>query len=132
MRESRCARADIPATVAIRSRRRLFRLPSTGEESMTRKLVPVLVAVCLALSVFAFPPPVAAQSAAGGAIEGTVTDQSGGVLPGVTVSVRNTATGATRETTTDATGLYRAPLLPAGPYDVTASLSRCSSTQSPN
>lgn len=99
---------------------------------MTRKLFPVLV-VCLALSVFAFPPLAVAQSqAAGGAIEGTVTDQSGGVLPGVTVSIRNTATGVTRETTTDASGLYRAPLLPIGPYEVTSALAGFSTTKRPN
>src|SRR5258707_1978237 len=99
---------------------------------MTRKLVPVLV-VGLALGVFAFPPLAVAQSqAAGGAIEGTVTDQSGGVLPGVTVSIRNTATGVTRETTTDASGLYRAPLLPIGPYEVTSALAGFSTTKRPN
>ena len=102
---------------------------------MTRKLSAVWVAVSLALGLglFASPPPATAQSqAAGGAIEGTVTDQSGGVLPGVTVSVRNTATGVTRETTTDGTGLYRAPLLPVGSYEVTASLAGFSTTKRPN
>jgi outer membrane receptor protein involved in Fe transport len=100
---------------------------------MTRKLVPVLVVVLVAMGLAALPSPVLAQAqAAGGAIEGTVTDQSGGVLPGVTVSIRNTATGVTRETTTDATGLYRAPLLPIGPYEVTASLAGFSTTKRPN
>ena len=94
---------------------------------MTRKLLSVLAVLCLAVS--AAPPRASAQSAAGGAIEGTVTDQSGGVLPGVTITVRNTATGVTRETTTDPTGLYRAPLLPVGPYEVTAALSGFSTTK---
>ena len=100
---------------------------------MTRKVFAALVAVALALGLIVFPPPAAAQSqAAGGAIEGTVTDQSGGVLPGVTVTIRNTATGVTREATTDATGLYRAPLLPIGPYEVTAALAGFSTTKRPN
>ena len=100
---------------------------------MTRKLYFGAALLSLVGALGLLPCPVAAQSqAAGGAIEGTVTDQSGGVLPGVTVTVRNTATGVTRETTTDATGLYRAPLLPVGPYEVTAALAGFSTTKRPN
>jgi outer membrane receptor protein involved in Fe transport len=57
-----------------------------------------------------------------GAIQGTVVDQSGAVLPGVAVNIVNTATGATREVVTDAGGLFAAPGLPVGPYEVTATL----------
>jgi outer membrane receptor protein involved in Fe transport len=99
---------------------------------MTRKLYSPMAALLLAAGLMALPSPAAAQSQAGGSIEGTVTDQSGGVLPGVTVTVRNTATGVTRETTTDASGLYRAPLLPVGPYEVTASLAGFSTTKRPS
>lgn len=71
----------------------------------------------------ALPCTVRAQSqSAGGAIQGTVSDESGGVLPGVTVSLRNAATGLQRATTTDRLGVFRAPLLPLGTYAVTASL----------
>jgi hypothetical protein len=77
----------------------------------------------LAACAVALPVPLLAQSqAAEGAIEGTVTDESGAVLPGATVTVRNPATGLTRETPTDASGLFRAPLLPVGNYDVSVSL----------
>jgi hypothetical protein len=65
----------------------------------------------------------AQSQAANGTIEGTVTDASGGLLPGVTVTVRNTDTGTTRVVVTDANGLYRAPLLPLGTYTVSAELS---------
>jgi outer membrane receptor protein involved in Fe transport len=100
---------------------------------MTRKLSSAVCAVSLVLALASFPSPVAAQSqAAGGAIEGTVTDQSGGVLPGVTVTIRNQDTGITRETTTDAHGLYRAPLLPVGTYEVTGTLSGFATTKRPN
>jgi outer membrane receptor protein involved in Fe transport len=99
---------------------------------MTRKLS-VLATLAVAAVLAAWPVPARAQAqAAGGQIEGTVTDQSGGVLPGATVTVRNTATGVVRETTTDASGLYRAPLLPVGPYEVTASLAGFSTTKRPN
>ena len=81
-------------------------------------VVPAGLALILALPVMA-----RAQSlAAGGAIEGTVTDESGGVLPGVNVTIRNMGTGIVRETQTDAKGVYRAPLLPVGTYEVTAAL----------
>jgi outer membrane receptor protein involved in Fe transport len=100
---------------------------------MTRKLYRALAVLFAAVAAFAVPPGAAAQSAAaGGAIEGTVTDQSGAVLPGVTVTIRNTATGVTRETTTEQSGLYRAPLLPVGPYEVTAALAGFSTTRRPN
>src|SRR5215208_7163659 len=58
-----------------------------------------------------------------GSIQGTVVDQSGAVLPGVTVTVTNTATGATRTAVTDTAGMFRAELLPVGPYDLSAELS---------
>jgi outer membrane receptor protein involved in Fe transport len=58
-----------------------------------------------------------------GSIQGLVVDQSGAVLPGVTVTVTNTATGSTRATVTDATGTFRAELLPVGPYELSADLS---------
>ena len=68
-------------------------------------------------------PTVLAQSqAANGSIEGTVTDSSGGVLPGVTVTVTNTETGAARSVVTNEAGLFRAPLLPLGTYTVVAEL----------
>ena len=57
-----------------------------------------------------------------GAIEGTVTDESGAVLPGVTVTVTNVDTGETRSVITNDRGVYRAPLLPLGAYRVSAEL----------
>jgi hypothetical protein len=87
-------------------------------------------ALLLALLV---PLPALAQSqAAGGAIEGIVTDESGAVLPGATISIRNTATGVNREAITDGTGSYRAPLLPVGPYEVTATLSGFATMKRPS
>jgi outer membrane receptor protein involved in Fe transport len=100
---------------------------------MTTKLYRALAMLSFALALVALPRAAAAQSqAAGGEIEGTVTDQSGAVLPGVTVTIRNTATGISRETTTETSGLYRAPLLPVGPYEVTAVLAGFSTTKRAN
>src|SRR5262245_55489762 len=58
-----------------------------------------------------------------GVISGTVRDQSHAVLPGATVEVRNTETGATRSIVTDVEGHYRALSLPPGRYSVTVELS---------
>ena len=76
------------------------------------------VVLCVLLSVSAF----AQSQAANGSIEGTVTDVSTGVLPGVTVTITNTETGNTRSVTTNEDGLYRALLLPLGRYRVVAEL----------
>ena len=65
----------------------------------------------------------AAQSTAtNGTIEGTVKDQQGALLPGVTVTVVNIETNDQRIVVTNERGLYRAPLLPLGTYKVTAEL----------
>ena len=57
-----------------------------------------------------------------GTIVGTVSDQSGAVVPGVTVTIRNVETNAVFSTVSDATGNYAAPLLKPGPYEVVAEL----------
>src|SRR5687767_5849904 len=56
-------------------------------------------------------------------ITGTVRDQSGGVLPGVDVTVTQTETGFTRSAVTDENGNYTLTSLPIGPYRLQASLS---------
>ena len=54
-------------------------------------------------------------------IIGDVTDQSGGVIAGANITVRNVATGVARELRTDSAGVYRAFPLNPGTYEVTAS-----------
>src|ERR1043166_9437599 len=83
---------------------------------MIRNLFAALMSLALAA------PAMAQSTAANGAIEGTITDTSGGVLPGVTVVIVNTQTGAERTVVTNEKGIFRAPLLPLGSYKVTAEL----------
>jgi len=64
----------------------------------------------------------AQATATTGQIEGTVTDESGAALPGVTVTARNADTGFERSSASDATGLYRLNLLPLGAYELSAQL----------
>jgi len=79
-----------------------------------------LVALSLLLT---FAAPAFPQSqATTGAIEGTVVDESDAVLPGATVSLRNTAINFEKLETTDSSGRFRAILLPLGPYRITVAL----------
>ena len=57
-----------------------------------------------------------------GRISGTVADVSGGVLPGVSVSVTNEGTGLTRTATSDGQGAYVFVDLPVGTYTVKSEL----------
>src|SRR5438132_9057666 len=75
----------------------------------------------LALSLLTVPALVFAQTT--GTIEGTVTDQSGGALPGVTVEATSPNLQGTRTATTGADGHYRFASLPPGDYKVTGNLS---------
>jgi len=56
-------------------------------------------------------------------LSGTVTDESGGVLPGATVTVTQTATGQSRFVITGAKGDYVFTNLVVGPYKVAATMS---------
>src|SRR5262249_8273314 len=53
-----------------------------------------------------------------GSIVGRIRDPSGAVIPGATVIVSNPATGSKSTMTTNADGIYRVPLLPAGMYQI--------------
>jgi len=59
-----------------------------------------------------------AQATASAALQGTVTDQSGAVIAGASVTITNKDQGWTRTTTTGDTGLYRFELLAAGSYSL--------------
>src|ERR1017187_7000848 len=53
-------------------------------------------------------------------ILGTVTDPSGSVVPGATITITNMGTDAKRVLRTNTAGTYTAPELPIGPYSVRA------------
>jgi hypothetical protein len=57
-----------------------------------------------------------------GTITGTVTDSSGAILVGGSVTVTNEGTNVAQTTTTDVQGRYSVPDLPVGVYDITATL----------
>ena len=86
----------------------------------------------LALLVVALmmAPSLMAQSLVSGDLTGTVTDPSGAVVSGAAVTLKNDATGQTRNTTTNGSGAYRFSLLQPGNYTVTASATGFSKAQS--
>jgi hypothetical protein len=55
-----------------------------------------------------------------GNVLGTVTDESGAVIPNATLTITNKATGVARSVTTNADGTFSAPALPAGQYELRA------------
>src|SRR5258708_3751091 len=62
--------------------------------------------------------PLMAQSANTAALSGTVTDQSGAVVPNVTVVVTSISTNQGRTVTSGTDGVYRVPFLEPGNYKV--------------
>jgi hypothetical protein len=68
----------------------------------------------------------------GGALHGRVADETGGALPGVTVTATNDATGFSRSTVTGSDGAYSLPALPVGTYSVNADLSGFSAVTTKN
>jgi hypothetical protein len=81
-----------------------------------------LRAALAALAVVALLPA-AARAQAVGAVTGVVTDDSGAVIPGVSVEATNAGTGLVRTAVTDADGRFDLPQLQPGRYNVKASLS---------
>lgn len=61
----------------------------------------------------------ASAQTATGTISGTITDQTGAVVPGAKVVARNVATNLERTVTADEDGFYRIPFLSVGTYEVT-------------
>ena len=84
---------------------------------MSNRFARVALALALAITVLGFPGLLQAQGLTG-QISGTVTDTSGGVLPGVTVTIKNAGTGLTRETVTGSDGAFLFPDLLAGTFDL--------------
>src|SRR5262245_18623514 len=72
------------------------------------------VAVVVLLARIWLSALVSAQTAATGALTGTVTDPTGAVVPNASVKVTNEVTGETRTVTTQSSGVYTVPLLPPG------------------
>jgi hypothetical protein len=76
------------------------------------------VAVLISALALLITTATAARAQVGGSISGTVKDQTGGVMPGVSVTVTNTVNGNQVDTTTSGQGAFSFPKLPVGRYDL--------------
>jgi hypothetical protein len=84
----------------------------------------IAVAIVAALVLFMVPARVSAQFVSTASIEGTVTDESGGAMPGAAVTLTSPALQVSDMTAvTNAEGRYRFAQLPAGTYRLRYELS---------
>ena len=83
-----------------------------------RNLTWCVVGLCFAFVMLAAIPQARGQGAGSGTLNGTVEDQSGSVIAAATVLIRNADTGVERTVTTSDQGLYAAPLLQPGSYEI--------------
>jgi hypothetical protein len=77
----------------------------------------LLVVVVVGIGLGSIP---AAAQLATGSIQGLVSDASGAVVPGATVTAADPANGFSRTTTSNNDGLYEFPTLPPGNYTITS------------
>jgi len=87
---------------------------------MKGKLGQLLAGVCVLCLSALISLPLRAQ-VSGATLTGTVTDTQGGSIPNAKVSARNTATGVSTDTTTNAAGAYNIVNLVPGDYEVNVS-----------
>src|SRR5436190_12587407 len=74
------------------------------------------------VAIFAFGPTSIAAQTNKGAIDGTVTDDSGGVIPGATVTIVNLGTGESFHVTSSDRGTFSFPILDPVEYRITVEL----------
>src|SRR2546426_9992861 len=91
----------------------------SGGTLISRRFVLLLVLVPVLVLAATFSSRAFGQAVTG-TILGTVTDATGAVIPGATVTLTHTATGRARTVQTDSSGEYTAPSLPTGQYTVVA------------
>ncbi len=84
---------------------------------------------CLALALLILVSVANAYADIYGSISGTVRDNSGNPLPGVTVSAAAPVLPKARDTVTESNGTYLLPSLPPGTYTVNATLAGLGSAQ---
>jgi carboxypeptidase family protein len=90
--------------------------------TLVRRCVQFAALVFLAALLGFGPATLAGAQTTNGVIAGIVSDAQGGVLPGVTLTLRNSETGLTRTAVTEADGRYRLGGLPLGRYEARAEL----------
>src|SRR5213592_866050 len=81
-----------------------------------RSFLAAMLAVCLVASMTAF------GQSSNATLGGTVSDATGALIPGVTITATNTQTGIVTTVLSNETGAYNFPSLQTGTYKVSAEL----------
>src|SRR5713101_2500800 len=89
---------------------------------MIRNVWAPVGAALLLCFVFGCAAPFLGAQSSDASLLGTVTDTSGGVIPGVTVKAANTKTGVVSSSISNDAGIYNFPALQPGEYHVTAEM----------
>ncbi len=89
---------------------------TTRTQGNAAQFVQMLAVLCLVLYTIA--PHLAQAQAVGATLSGQITDSSGSVIVGATVAIKNLGTQDTRQVVTNSDGLYSAPNLLPGLYEV--------------
>jgi hypothetical protein len=103
----------------------------TFNQSVRVNIPRAIRALCLIVGVLFICAPLFSQGNLG-RITGTITDQSGGVIAGATVTVKDLARGLSRNLTTGDSGEYNAPNLLPGSYAVRAEAKGFKATEQQN
>jgi hypothetical protein len=100
---------------------RRFQLATTCAPRMSFGLGAFQIFAAAVFAVLLFGGAVASAQVEAGQIAGIVTDQSGAIVPGATIMIKNVGTNAVRTAVSSAEGLYLVPGLEPAEYQVTVS-----------
>jgi hypothetical protein len=89
---------------------------------MTRLAKQATVTAGLLIVLTCAAAPTAHAQGTTAVVSGTVVDETGGALPGVTVTIKHVETGLARTLVTNEQGRYRAPALEPGAYEILSEL----------
>src|SRR5208283_3813589 len=94
------------------------RLTGSDRTANMHSLSPYQVHLVSTVLAFVAAATASAQTS-GGAIRGTVSDPSGAIVPGAGITIEEVSTGENWRLVSSSAGLYSAPNLPVGRYNVT-------------
>ncbi len=94
---------------------------ATSHQHLAARTLRKLFSTIAVLSLLAIAGTSVAQQSGAGTITGTVSDQTGAVVPGATVGIRNPVSGFERTAVTNKSGTFNIPNVPLNNYHLTVS-----------